>query len=184
MQKRENSMANVLANLSSIIIPALIFYIVAYGLVNRGKVYEDFIKGAADGFRTVIGIMPTLIGLMMAVGILRASGFLHFLGETVGRLTERLGFPADLVPLTFIKLFSSSAATGLVLDIFKTYGTDSYTGLVTSIMMSCTETCFYTMSVYFLAAKVTKTRYTLAGALTATAAGVIMSILLAGFMTG
>lgn len=178
-KRKAENMANVLAHLSSIIIPALIFYIVAYGLVNKANVYEDFIKGAADGFGTVISIMPTLIGLMMAVGILRASGFLDFLGRTLGRLTERVGFPAELVPLTFIKLFSSSAATGLVLDIFKTYGTDSRMGLITSIMMSCTETCFYTMSVYFMAAKVTKTRYTLAGALTATAAGIIMSVLLA-----
>jgi len=175
-------MANVLANLSNIIIPALIFYIVAYGLVNRSNVYEDFITGAAEGFKTVIGIMPTLIGLMMAVGILRASGFLTLLGQLLGELTQKAGLPAELVPVLIIKLFSSSAATGLVLDIFKTYGTDSRMGLITSIMMSCTETCFYTMSVYFLAAKVTKTRYTLAGALTATAAGVVMSILMAGFM--
>ena len=175
-------MANVLAHISGIIIPAMIFYIVAYGLVNGSNVYEDFIRGAADGFRTVIQIMPTLIGLMMAVGILRASGFLDFLGRLASRATESVGLPADLVPLIFIKLFSSSAATGLVLDIFKTYGTDSRTGLITSIMMSCTETCFYTMSVYFLAAKVTKTRYTLAGALFATAAGIAMSVLLAGIM--
>ena len=175
-------MANVLAHISGIIIPAMIFYIVAYGLVNGTNVYEDFIRGAADGFRTVVQIMPTLIGLMMAVGILRASGFLDFLGRLAGRATESVGLPADLVPLIFIKLFSSSAATGLVLDIFKTYGTDSRTGLITSIMMSCTETCFYTMSVYFLAAKVTKTRYTLAGALIATAAGIVMSVLLAGIM--
>lgn len=181
---QENGMANVLAHLSSIIIPALIFYIVAYGLVNKSNVYEDFIRGAADGFKTVVQIMPTLVGLMMAVGILRASGFLDFLGRIAGRLTGIFGLPADLVPLIFIKLFSSSAATGLVLDIFKTYGTDSRMGLITSIMMSCTETCFYTMSVYFMAAKVTKTRYTLAGALSATAAGVVMSVVMAGMMGG
>ena len=69
-----------------------------------------------------------------------------------------------------------------MLDLFKNYGTDSRIGLITSIMMSCTETCFYTMSVYFLAAKVTKTRYTLAGALIATAAGIAMSVVLAGVM--
>ena len=90
--------------------------------------------------------MPTLIGLMMAVGILRASGFLEFFGGLIGKITEPMGLPAPIVPLIFIKLFSSSAATGLVLDIFKNYGTDSYIGMMTSILMSCTETCFYTMS--------------------------------------
>jgi len=86
------------------------------------------------------------------------------------------------VPLAFVRLFSSSAATGLVLDIFKTCGTDSRTGLIASIMMSCTETLFYTMSVYYLAAKVSKTRHTLAGALIATAAGIAMSVVMAQVM--
>ena len=149
-------------------------------MIHQRNVYEDFIKGAKDGFRTVIQIMPTLVGLMVAVGVLRASGFLNAVGKLFGGLTDKIGFPSDLVPLVFVKMFSSSAATGLVLDIFKTYGTDSYIGMITSIMMSCTETIFYTMSVYFLAAKVTKTRHTLPGALLATIAGIAASVILAG----
>lgn len=175
-------MAAVLSNISNIIIPVLIFYVIAHGVFNKGKVYEDFVKGAKEGLKTVVGIMPTLVALMIAVGVLRASGFLAFLGNLCRPLAEKLHFPTELVPLTFIKMFSSSAATGLVLDIFKNYGTDSYIGLVASIMMSCTETIFYTMSVYFLAAKVTKTRYTLTGALLSTLSGVIASVILAGMM--
>lgn len=175
-------MAAVLANLSNIIIPVLVFYIVAHGVMNKGKVYEDFVKGAKDGVKTVVGIMPTLVALMVAVGVLRASGFLAFLGKLCEPLSEKFHFPGELVPLAFIKMFSSSAATGLVLDIFKNFGTDSFIGLVTSIMMSCTETIFYTMSVYFLAAKVTKTRYTLTGALLSTIAGIVASVILAGMI--
>lgn len=173
---------NVLANISNIIIPLLIFYIIAYGIAEKVEVYEDFIKGAKDGLVTVVNIMPTMIGLMVAVGVLRASGFLDFIGGLFGRLTEKIGFPGELVPLSFIKMFSSSAATGLVLDIFKEYGTDSRMGLITSLMMSCTETIFYTMSVYFMAAKVSKTRFTLTGALLSTLAGTIASVVLAGMM--
>lgn len=175
-------MINVLTNISNIIIPLIIFYIVATGLAARQDVYGDFIKGAKDGLKTVVQIMPTLIGLMVAVGILRASGFLNFLGGLLGRVTEPFGLPADVMPLIFVKLFSSSAATGLVLDLFKEHGTDSYTGLFVSIMMSCTETVFYTMSVYYMAAKVTKTRYTLTGALYATLAGIMASVVLAGML--
>ena len=175
-------MASVLSNVSNIIIPVIIFYIVAYGLANRCNVYEDFIRGAKDGFHTVIQIMPTLIGLMVAVGVLRASGFLEFIGGLFGGIAAQLGFSSELIPLMLVKMFSSSAATGLVLDIFKNHWPDSLIGLTTSIMMSCTETIFYTMSVYFLAAKVTKTRYTLKGALLATLAGIIASIVLAGMM--
>ena len=173
---------SVLANISNIVIPVLIFYIVAYGLTTKTPVYESFIKGAKDGLKTVVEITPTLIGLMVAVGVLRASGFLEFLGGLIGKVTDPLGFPGDLVPLTLVKMFSSSAATGLALDIFQRYGTDSRLGLIASIMMGCTETVFYTMSVYFLTAKVTKTRWTLAGALLSTFAGIAASVVLAGQM--
>lgn len=175
-------MTQLFTHFSNIIIPVIIFYIVAYGLTVKSNVYEDFIKGAKDGFHTVIQIMPTLIGLMVAVGVLRASGFLDFVGGLFSGVTERFGFSSELIPLILVKMFSSSAATGLVLDIFKNHGPDSLIGMTTSIMTSCTETVFYTMSVYYMAAKVTKTRYTLAGAVLATMSGVIASIMLARLM--
>ena len=172
--------ANVLANISNIIIPVIIFYVVAEGLAAKKNVYEDFVKGATDGFHTVIHIMPTLIGLMVAVGILRASGFLDLLGGLFRGVTDKLGLPSQLMPLIFIRMFSSSAATGLALDLFGQYGTDTYIGMLTSLLLCCTETVFYTMSLYYLAAKVTKTRWTLAGALVATFAGVVASVIIAG----
>lgn len=166
----------ILLYLTDFIVPITILGIVTYGVLMNVNVYDDFIKGAKNGFFTVIKIMPTLIGLMVAVGILRASGFLEFLAGLLGNLTASIGFPPQLVPLAIVRMFSSSAATGLVVDIFKEFGTDSRIGLIASIMMSCTETIFYTMSVYFMAAKVRKTRYTLAGALAATFAGMIVSV--------
>lgn len=173
---------NFLVYLSDFVMPILLFYIVAHGILAKRPVYEDFIKGAKDGLKVVVEILPTLIGLMMAVSILRSSGFLEALAGFLGGFTERLHLPAPVLPVLLVKMFSSSAATGLVLDIFKEYGPDSLTGRITSIMMSCTETIFYTMSIYFMTAKVKKTRYTLAGALIATLAGVIASVVLAGFM--
>lgn len=169
---------NALANLSNIIIPLVIFYIVAHGLISKTNVYEEFLSGALDGMKTVIKICPTMIGLMVSVGILRGSGFLDFLGNLLSHLFSSLHIPTPIMPLLLVKMLSSSAATGLVLDIFKTYGPDSRTGLLTSLIMSSTETVFYTMSVYFLAAKVKKTRYTLPGALFATLFGVIASFIL------
>ena len=130
----------------------------------------------------VIRIMPTLIGLMAAVGILRASGFLDFIAALIGSFTSRIGFPGELVPLSVVKMFSSSAATGLLLDIFKEYGTDSRLGLIASISLCCTETIFYTMSVYFMTARIKHSRYTLAGALIATFAGLAASVFLADLL--
>lgn len=165
---------------SNMIIPVIILGIVCYGIFHNVDVYESFIKGANSGFQTVIKIAPTLIALMLAVGILRASGLLEEVGMWIGKVTNYIGFPGELVPLTVVKMFSSSAATGLLLDLYKEYGTDSRIGLIASISMACTETIFYTMSVYFIAAKVKKSRYTLPGALIATLAGLAASVILAG----
>ena len=118
----------LLLYLSDFIVPVTILGIVAYGVFNKVNVYDDFIKGAKSGFFTVIKIMPTLIGLMVAVGILRASGFLDFLSEIIGKMTAYVGFPSQLVPLAIVRMFSSSAATGLLLDIYKEYGADSTLG--------------------------------------------------------
>lgn len=165
---------------SDILVPLLLVLILVYGLLQHVNVYDAFLSGATDGFKTVIHIMPTLVGLMVAVGILRASGFLSFLGRGIGHISSLIGFPGELVPLALVKLFSSSASTGLLLDIYKEFGTDSRLGLIASIMLSSTETVFYTMSVYFLSVKITKTRWTLAGALIATVAGIAASVALAG----
>ena len=137
--------------LSESIIPLMVFLIVCYGLLNRQNIYQDFLEGAKDGFHTVIDILPTLIGLMTAVGILRASGFLDFLSKLLGKFAAFIHFPAELVPI--------------------------------SIMMSCTETIFYTMSIYFLHVGIKKTRFTLFGALFSTICGIAASVFIAGLLT-
>ena len=170
----------ILAFLSDMIIPVFLVYIISWGLLAGRDVYNDFLDGSKDGLKTVAGICPALVGLMTGVGILRGSGFLNFAGNLLGKLTSGIGIPSEILPLTIVRMFSSSAATGLLLDIFKQYGTDSRTGFMGAVILSSTESLFYCMSVYFAAAKVEKTRYTLPGALLATLAGTITAILLTG----
>lgn len=172
----------IILYISDYVIPLTIFYIVGFGLLMKRPVYDDFVKGAKEGAKTVAGIMPTLVGLMVGVGVLRASGFLDALAGFLGQWTENLGFPSQLLPIALIKLFSSSAATGLALDIFNQYGPDSHLGMITSIMLSCTETVFYTISIYFMSVKIKKTRYTLPGALLATFTGIVTSIILGQYL--
>lgn len=169
---------SILYYLSDCMIPFVILFLVGYGICKKINIFDEFIEGAEDGFLTVYKIMPTLIGLMVGVGILRQSGFMEWLAHRLAPLVDFLHFPGELLPLFIVKMFSSSAATGLLLDIYKTYGTDSYLGTLASVLMSCSETIFYTMSVYFMTAKVTKTRYTLTGALVATLAGAAASVIL------
>lgn len=163
-------------------IPFVILYIVAYGLSAKVNIFDEFTKGAKDGIRVVAGILPTLTGLMVAIGILRSSGTLDMLSKAVSPLVRLLHFPAELIPLVTIKMFSSSAATSLLLDVFKEFGTDSRLGIMASLLLSSSETIFYTMSVYFMVAGVTKTRWTLAGSLLATLGSVVASVVLVGFM--
>lgn len=182
MQERGLVFVQFLLYLSNFMIPIVIFYIVGYGLCSHTDIFGAFVKGAQDGFKVVLKVLPTLIGLMMAIGILRASGLLEMLSDWIAPTAEKADFPAVLVPLSLIKMVSSSAATGLLLDIYKKFGTDSHEGFLASVLMCCSETIFYTISVYFIAtgdkkhAPVTKMNWTLTGALIATFAGMAASV--------
>lgn len=165
-----------LSYISQFMIPFLLLYVIGYGILVKRDIYSDFLEGAKEGLTTVGGLVPVLVGLMTAVGVLRASGFLDFLGKLLGKITTAAGIPPQIVPLGLVRLFSSSAATGLLLDIFKESGADSPVGLMAGIMLSATESVFYCMSVYFGSVGIQKTRYTLAGALIASTAGVIASV--------
>lgn len=169
----------ILSILSDLMIPVLMFYIVGLGLLSGQDVFGNFLSGAKDGMRTIVSVLPTLIGLMVAVGVLRSSGFLEAFGKLLGTVLEPVGIPSALVPLGVVRLFSNSAAVGILLDLYKEAGCDSFAGMAASIMMGCTETVFYTMAVYFGAVKIQKTRYTLAGALFASCVGMAVSIVLA-----
>ena len=173
----------ILLFLSDLMIPLLFFYIIGFGLLMKKDIYNDFVTGAFDGLKIVVKIMPTLIGLMASVGILRASGFLDALASLLENLLKPTGFPSALVPLSIVKMFSSSAATSLLLDLYKQHGPDSTIGLTASLILSSTETIFYTLSVYYIAAKVQKTRYTLPGALLATFSGIIASTIIQNILS-
>ncbi len=168
--------------LSGLIMPMMFLSIILYGYLSKVDLYETFKEGAKEGIATVFDIFPTLLGLMVAVGILRTSGFLEILSNIIAMPMEHLGFPVEAVPLTLMRLVSSSASISLLIDIFKKYGADSYLGTYVSIMMSSTETVFYTMSIYFMSVNIKKTRYTLVGALIANLAGIVSALYITNLM--
>lgn len=170
----------LLMYLSQLMIPLFMFYIIAYGILCRRNIYEDFTEGAKEGLKTIVKMMPTLIGLMTAVGVLRASGFLEFLSHVLTPAARMINMPAQLVPVAVVRLFSSSAATGLLIDIFKKFGTDSQAGFMGAVMLSATESLFYCVSLYCGYIGLKKTRYLIPGALLATAAGIAASIIITG----
>ncbi len=174
----------ILIVISNLMLPLVFVIILSYGISKGVKVYDTFIEGAKDGMSCAVDIMPTLVGLMMAVGILRSSGALDIFSRIISPLTDLIHYPSELVPLTLMRLVSSSASTGILLDLFKQYGPDSGIGRLVSVMMSCTETVFYTMSVYFMSVRITKTRYTLPGALIANFAGILASVFICKIIWG
>ena len=154
---------------SDFIVPFTMFYIVVYGFFNRNDVYESFLKGVKEGFQIVIEIAPTMIALLVSIGIFRASGALDSFSELLAPAGKLLHIPVEVIPVFIVRIFSSSAAVSFVLDIFKEYGPDS-------IMMSCTETVIYTITIYYMSVNIKKTRWTLPGAMFATIAGAVASV--------
>ncbi|WP_029488228.1 spore maturation protein [Candidatus Epulonipiscium viviparus] len=170
---------SILMHISDYIIPSVCIFIISYGLFKKVDVFEVFIEGATEGLNVAIKILPTLIALLVAVGMLRSSGVLDGIVKILSPIiTSFTDFPPEVVPIALMRTVSSSASTGLILDIFKNYGPDSFMGRLVSIMFACTETIFYTMSVYFMTINIKDTRYTLSGSLLATLAGIIASYLI------
>lgn len=173
-----------LVTLSDFLVPTVMFLIVIYGLIHKVDVFQSFIDGAKEGVHVVLSILPTLVALMLGIAMLRTSGALDGLVRLLSPLVSFSNFPTEVIPVALMRTVSSSASTGLILDIFKTYGPDSFIGRLVSIMFGCTESIFYTMSVYFMIIKVKNTRYTVVGALLASLAGIIMSYLLTVHLFG
>lgn len=168
--------------ISRIIIPLIILYIVCYGLIHKYKVFELFTDGVKEGFKIVIEVAPSLVGLFLAVSIIRDSGALDYLALIIKPIAGLIHVPVEIVPLVIIRQISASAANGLLLDIYKEYGTDSYIGYASSLIMSCSETLLYTLAVYFGSVKVTKSRWTLVAAIIVMISGITASFIITSFI--
>ena len=168
---------NLLIYISSLIIPFIVVMVVLYGCLEKVDIYNCFTKGAQEGIRTVIGILPVLIGLITAVTVLRESRLIDMFCEGVKPVADILNIPTKIIPLGFMKMISSSGATGFLTDIFNTEGPDSFVGRVSSVMMCSTETIIYTMSVYFAGREIKDTKYILKGGIVANLAGMVGSFI-------
>ena len=131
------------------------------------KVYDIFVDGAREGISTIIKIIPPLVGLMVAIGVFRASGALDLLIYAAEPFAKLLGIPSEVMPLALMRPISGSASLAMVAEIVKIYGPDSFIGRVVSTMMGSTETIFYTLAVYFGSVGIKNIRFTLIAALIA-----------------
>ena len=151
----------------TMVIPLTLCGVALYGTARRVDVYGALVQGAGSGLETLVRIIPSLVGLMTAVYMLRASGALDLAAQALSPVMERLGLPAELLPLMLVRPVSGSAALGVGAELISAYGPDSYLGRTAAVMLGSTETTFYTVAVYFGAVGVSRTRYAVPAALCA-----------------
>ena len=169
--------------ISSAAIPIVMVIIIVYGLLEKNKVYDTFVDGAKEGMEIVIKLFPTLLGIFVAVGVLRSSGVLDFIIKIISPITNVLNIPGEIMPLAIVRPISGSASTAVATDIISKYGVDSKIGLIASTIMGSTETTFYTIAIYTRAVGVKKIKFVLAAALIGDLVGMLTSVAIWGFLS-
>ena len=168
------------------IIPGLMLGFLAFGVFRKVPIYEVFVEGAKEGFQVAIRIIPYLVAILVAVGMLRASGAMDQMVNFLGTWTDKIGMPADALPMAILRPLSGSGAYGVMASIINDpgIGPDSYTGYLVSTLQGSTETTFYVLAVYFGAVQIKRIRHALVAALTADVAGIMAAIAVCSFLYG
>ncbi len=156
-------------------LPAVVVLILGYGAVKKCRVFDTFLEGAKGGFRTALSVAPSLLALLLAVDMLRASGAIDLVGRLLAPAASLLGLPRETVPLALLSPLSGSGSVGVLKTILEQNGPDSFAGLCASVMGGSTETTFYAVTVYYGAIGVKKTRHTLPCAVCADWASFLLS---------
>jgi len=165
-------------------VPLLVAGIPLYGIARKVKVYPAFLEGARDGLLVALRIVPPLVAIFVALGMLRASGALAALAALAAPLTDRLGIPASVLPMVVVRPLSGGAALGVVGDVLRSEGPESRAGYLVSVMAGSTETTFYVLAVYFGAVGVSRYRQALPAGLLADAAGFAASVIVVRALFG
>ncbi len=162
-------------SLTVFVVPAVICAILIYAYVKKVDILKEFTSGALDGLKTAKNLIPPLAIMLTAIAMFRQSGALDVIVGALSKPAEALGIPSETLPLMLMKTFSGSGSVALLEDVLANYGADSFAGRVASVVAGATETTFYTIAVYYGAVGISKTRHTVAAALTSDIAGFILS---------
>lgn len=168
------------------IVPGLMVFFLAFGALRRVRVYEVMVEGGKEGFQVALRIIPYLVVILVAVAMLRASGAMDVLVGILGKVTGRVGLPAEALPMALMRPLSGSGAYGIMAAIINdpAIGPDSYIGYLVSTLQGSTETTFYVLAVYFGAVQVKRIRHAMAAALTADLAGIVCAVLVCRYLFG
>jgi spore maturation protein SpmA len=167
------SVKYVIQFFSVIAIPSLIVIFVGYGVFKKVKVYEQFVEGAKEGFNIAIRILPYLLAILVAIGIFRAGGAMQWLISILSPLTNLIGMPAEALPMALMRPLSGSGSLGIMSEVIKVHGPDSFIGILVSTFYGSSETTFYVLAVYFGAVNIKNTRHAVPAGLIADICGIL-----------
>jgi spore maturation protein B len=169
---------HMIGTISAWAIPLLLIAIPVYGAARGVKVYESFVEGAKGGFQMAIRIIPYLVAIIVAVGMLRGAGAIDMLARWLDPIFRRVGFPVEILPLAIMRPLSGSGSMGIVAELVKTYGPDSFIGRLAASAYGSTETTFYVLAVYFGAVGIKKARHAVVSGLVADVVSLIAAIII------
>jgi spore maturation protein B len=152
-------MTHMVSVVSAWAIPLLLLFIPLYGACKKVKVYECFVEGAKEGFQVGIRIIPYLVAILVAVGMLRGAGAIDILARALDPILRFIGLPAEILPLAIMRPLSGSGSMGIVTELIKVHGPDSLLARIAATAYGSTETTFYVLAIYFGAVGIKKTRY-------------------------
>lgn len=173
-----------MAVVGAYIIPVTVMTIVVFGLIKKVPVFDVFLQGAKEGVKSTVAILPSLIGLIVGVTMLNASGVFTALAELIAPIAQPLGFPQEVLPMALLRPISGSGSIAILNDLLTQYGAESFIGRVAAVMMGSTETTFYAITVYYGSVGIKQIRHTLPAALLADFAGMIMAVLSVRWLFG
>ncbi len=162
--------------LSEWAVPVMVCAIPLYGFIRGVPVYEAFVEGGSEGLKIAARILPYMIGIFVAMGVFNASGAMNLLSGLFSGVLERIGLPAEVLPLAMVRPLSGSSALGITASILQDHGPDSFVGRLASTMQGSTDTTFYVLSLYFGSVGVRRGRHAAAAGLLGDAAGVLASL--------
>lgn len=169
---------NIIGVVSIWAIPVILAGIPLYAAIKRVKIYESFVEGAKGGFQMALRIIPYLVAILVAVGMLRGAGAIDMLSRWLDPVLRRVGFPVEILPLAIMRPLSGSGSMGIVTELIKTHGPDSFLGRLAASAYGSTETTFYVLAVYFGAVGIKKTRHAVISGLTADIVSLVAAIII------
>ena len=184
IQSHESLFVVLMKSFSNLAIPLLLFVVPLIGFVKKVKVYEVFIDGAKEGFNIAVRIIPYLVAILVAIGMFRASGAMDVFVRIFSPITRLIGMPAEVLPVAIMRPLSGSGSLGIITDLLKTHGPDSFIGRLASTMFGSTETTFYVLAVYFGSVGIKRTRHAVAAGLTGDLVGLLMAVLICRIVFG